>query len=74
MVHLLYVIITFEFKMLFSSIGVNRREKDVTKFRGSSFLSHFVERSVFSQFDDIVMITFVMCKGKFERIAFSLSR
>jgi len=33
--------------MLFSSIGVNRREKDVTKFRGSSFLSHFVERSVF---------------------------
>jgi len=48
--------------------------KDVAQTCGSSFLSHFGGRSLSSQLDASAIMSLVMFKGNFERIAFSLSR
>jgi len=59
---------------VFFSVRVGRWGKDVAQTGGSSFLSHFGGRSLSSQFDAIAIMSLVISKGKFERIAFCLSR
>ena len=44
--------------------------KDVAQTCGSSFLSHFGGRSLSSQLDTSAIMSLVMLKGNFERIAF----
>jgi len=56
------------------SVSVIRWGKDVHQICGSSSLSLFGTRSLSSQFDVIAIMSLVMAKGTFERIAFSLSR
>jgi len=54
-------------------VRVNRWGKDVAQTCGSSLLSHFGGRSLSSQLDTSAIMSLVMLKGKFERIALSLS-
>ena len=68
------VVIAFGFNFFSFCVRVSRWGKDVVQTCGSSFLSHFGGRSLSYQLDASAIMSLVMFKGNFERIAFSLSR
>jgi len=72
-VGLLQVIIAFVFKIFSAIDKASRWGKDVVQICGLHFFSHFREDSFSSQLDAIAIMSFVVSKGRFERIPISLS-